>query len=192
MFLLPGDADGISRTDYATHDGGRVSTVRFDSAPAELIGVKGNAIGTIESVFNHAAAAICAELSGAMWALFEQTLDYLKTRSQFGSTIGSFQALQHRMVDVYMRCELALSLALDAARAIDELHEEEQDMLVSAAKWQVGEAAVHVAEEAIQMHGAMGMMDELPVGHYLKRITALNQSFGSPLHHLARYRRLNN
>ncbi len=188
LFLLPGDAQGVARTDYRTHDGGRESTIRFNRAAAELIGPEHEAVKFIEAAANCATAAICAELSGAMWALFEQTLEYLKMRTQFGSPIGSFQALQHRMADLYMRCELAHSLAIDAARAIDELRGKDQVLLVSAAKWQVGEAAVEVAEEAVQLHGAMGMMDELPIGHFLKRVFALSQTFGDSMHHSARVR----
>ncbi len=190
LFALPSRSKGVSMTSYWTHDGGRASTIKFDNALATPIGTEGGAFDTIHSASNCAAAATCAEMTGAMFAVFEQTLQYLKTRSQFGTKIGSFQALQHRAVDMYMQCELAQSLSLDAARAIDELAGAEQDMLVSAAKWQIGEAAIEVAEQAIQLHGAMGMMDELPIGHYLKRITALNQSFGDAMHHQSRYRRL--
>ncbi len=190
LFVMPSSAYGIKRTDFETHDGGRVSSITFKDTPAILIGKENMATQLIEQVNNRAAVAICAEMSGAMWALYEQTLEYLKTRTQFGTTIGSLQALQHRMVEIYMQCELAQSLATDAARAIDDLQGSEQDALVSAAKWQVGEAAVQVAEEAIQLHGAMGMMDELPIGHYLKRITSLNQQFGNSMYHQSRYRQI--
>lgn len=190
LFLLPSDAERMEAEHHRSHDGGRVSSIRFRGAKGRLIGTQDEAIDIIERVRNHACAAICAEMTGAMWALFEQTLDYLKTRSQFGAAIGSFQALQHRMVDMYMQCEMAYSLGLDAARAMDELDGERQDLVVSAAKWHVGESAIHVAEEAIQLHGAMGMMDELPIGHYLKRVSALNAQFGSAAHHQARYRQV--
>ena len=191
LFLVPRDLQGLNIQDFRTHDGGRVSTLEFCNAavPEEaLIGTENNALDILEPVLNLAVASVCSEMTGAMWKLFEATLEYLKTRSQFDSAIGNFQAVQHRMVDMYMRCELAQSLVMDTARAIDEMNCAKQSKMTSAAKWRIGKSAVHVAEEAVHLHGAMGMMDELPVGHYLKRITTLNLQFGDPAYHQNRYR----
>ena len=193
LFLVSSSAEGIQTENYVTHDGGRVSTLHLRDVVVEesnLLGGGTEVMPPLERAINHGAAAVCAELTGAMDVLFEQTLDYLKTRVQFNHKIGSFQALQHRMVDMYMRCELALSMSLEAARAVDTLEQPEQDLIVAAAKSEIGVAAMHVGEEAIQLYGAMGMMDEMPIGHYVKRILALNLLFGDPAYFQSRYRSL--
>ena len=190
LFLVSRDQSGLEIKNFTTHDGGRVSNLLFNRVEAQLL-EHGTSVTTIlANTTCLAIAAICAELSGAAWFVFEQTLEYLKTRSQFGKKLGEFQSLQHRMVDMYMQCQFAQSLADDTARAVDELEGVARDQLIAGARWQIGEIAVKVAEESIQLHGAIGMMDEIPIGHYLKRITTLNSSFGDTMHHQTRYRSL--
>lgn len=193
IFLLPNDLDGLRFEHHAAHDGGRVSILHLDNiavGPESLVGPEDLALPTLRYSLNFATAMLCAEMVGVMDATFEQTLDYVKTRTQFGQTIGSFQSIQHRLVDMYMRSEVAASMGMEAARAVNDLDSPEQDRLVSAAKAEIGRAAILNAEEAIQLHGAMGMMDDMPVGHYLKRAFALNSFLGDAEHHQARYRQL--
>ena len=193
IFLLPSSLDGVDFEHHSTHDGGRVSLVHLDNVAVDsdrLIGSENLALPNLQRSLNFATAMLCAEMVGVMDATFERTLDFVKTRTQFGSTIGSFQSIQHRLVDMYMRCELAASMSMEAARAVNDLLSPEQDRLVSAAKAEVGRAAILNAEEAIQLHGAMGMMDEMPIGHYLKRAFALNLLYGDAEYHQARYRQL--
>ena len=193
MFLLPCNLDGVSFEHYSTHDGGRVSLVHLDNVAVDsncLIGSENLALPNLQRSLNFATAMLCAEMVGVMDATFEKTLEFVKTRTQFGSAIGSFQSIQHRLVDMYMRCELATSMSMEAARAVNDLLSPEQDRLVSAAKAEIGRAAILNAEEAIQLHGAMGMMDEMPTGHFLKRAFALNLLYGDAEYHQARYRQL--
>lgn len=193
LFLVPANAAGIELTHYQAHDGSRMSSLKLDqvavSKDSALPGGQ-NALSSVQSAVNYANAAICAELAGAMEQVLEVTLEYVKTRSQFGRTLGSFQALQHRLVDMYMRCQLAESMRREAARAIDSCSGADQEKMISAAKCEIARAALLNAEEAVQMHGAMGMMDEMPVGHYLKRIFSLNLLFGDADYHQTRYRTL--
>lgn len=193
LFLVDRDTAGLEIENYRTHDGRSISSLHFSDSkiPSDsLLGVENQALGPVEQAFNHAAAAACAEMTGIMWSVFEITLEYIKTRSQFDSQIGKFQAIQHRVTDMYMKCELAQSLAENALRSLYEEEEPDQNKVVSAAKWNIGNSAVHVAEEAVHLHGAMGMMDEMPVGHYLKRVASLNLLFGDPAYHRNRYRTL--
>ena len=193
LFLVDRDTAGLEIENYRTHDGRSVSSLHFSDAkiPSDsLLGVENQSLGPVEQAFNHAAAASCAEMNGIMWAVFEITLEFIKTRSQFDSQIGKFQSIQHRVTDMYMKCELAQSMAENALRSVYEDAELEQNKVVSAAKWSIGNAAVQVAEEAVHLHGAMGMTNEMPVGHYLKRVALLNLLFGDPAYHQNRYRTL--
>ena len=193
LFLADRDTAGLEIENYRTHDGRSVSSLHFSDAkiPSDsLLGVENQALGHVEQSFNHAAAASCAEMNGIMWAVFEITLEFIKTRSQFDSQIGKFQAIQHRVTDMYMKCELAQSMAENALRSVYEDAELELNKVVSATKWSIGNAAVQVAEEAVHLHGAMGMTNEMPVGHYLKRVASLNLLFGDPAYHQNRYRTL--
>ncbi len=194
IFLVPIDCEGISFDHHRTHDGGRVSIVHLNKVAAErdsLIGPKNLALPKLQESLNFAIAMLCAEMTGVMDSTFNMVLEFVRTRTQFGSSIGSFQSIQHRLVDMYMRCEMAASMSSEATRAVNDLTGLEQDRLVSAAKAEIGRLAILNAEEAIQLHGAMGMMDEMPVGHYLKRVFALNSLYGDAEHHQARYRKLN-
>ena len=135
-------------------------------------------------------SAVCAEAVGIMAALYEATLDYLKTREQFGQPIGRFQVLQHRMVDVFAMCEQARSMALMAALKLGDPDATARRKAVSAAKNHIGRAGRFVGQQAVQLHGAMGMTDELIIGHYFKRLTMIDTLFGNADHHLERFGRL--
>lgn len=192
LFLVDMGAPGLSARHYPTVDGQRASDIELNGVHVEaddLIGEGGGALPLIEEACDHGIAAICAEAVGAMTALHEVTLDYIKTRQQFGKTIGSFQALQHRMVDVFMACELSRSMAYAAACKLTGTAMVERKRAASAAKVQIGKAGRVVGQEAIQLHGGMGMTDELPIGHYFKRLTVINTTFGDVSHHVTRFRR---
>lgn len=190
LFLVPGDAKGLAVDAYRTHDDGWAADLHLDHVhlPAEaLLGSAGSSLETIEAALDAGAAAICAEAVGAMWSLHDMTLDYIKVRKQFGATIGSFQAIQHRMVNMYMKCQLAQSMALAGMAALDSGDTAARRRAVSAAKVQVGRAARHVGEDAIQLHGGIAMTDEYAAGHYFKRLTMIRLTFGDEEYHLRRY-----
>lgn len=190
LFLVPANAKGLAADAYRTHDGGWAADLQFDHVhlPAEaLVGSAGSGLETIEAALDAGAAAICAEAVGAMWTLHDMTLDYIKVRKQFGAAIGSFQAIQHRMVNMYMKCQLAQSMALAGIAALDSGDTAARRRAVSAAKVQVGRAARHVGEDAIQLHGGIAMTDEYAAGHYFKRLTMIRLTFGDEEYHLRRY-----
>lgn len=192
LFLIEKGLGGITTRDYPTVDGGRASEITFDSVslPAEaLIGDEGGALPLIERVIDEATAAVCAEAVGVTRQLHAQTMDYAKQRKQFGKAIADFQVLQHRMVDMFLEVEQAVSMTLMATLHLDA-PEAERMAAVSAAKSRVGKACKFVGQSAIQIHGGMGMTDELAVGHYFKRATMIEGMFGSVDHHLRRYERL--
>lgn len=189
LFLVPANAKGLTVDAYRTHDDGWAADLQFDQVhlPADaLVGSAGSALGTLEGALDAGAAALCAEAVGAMWSLHDMTLDYIKVRKQFGATIGSFQAIQHRMVNMYMKCQLAQSMALAGMAALDS-SETARRRAVSAAKVQVGRAARQVGEDAIQLHGGIAMTDEYAAGHYFKRLTMIRLMFGDEEYHLRRY-----
>ncbi len=187
LLAVPADSPGIVQTGYRTHDGNQASTILFDGVevdPVRVLAEPGEGLAVLERVIDHAIAFVCADAAGSMWRVCETTLEYLKTRRQFDQTLGSFQALQHRMVDVYMDCELAWSMVLEATHGLG-LGASGRRRAVSSAKVAVGEAARRVAEEGIQLHGGVGMTIDMPLGHHLKRVMMMNASFGDPDHHLA-------
>jgi len=191
LFLVPASAQGLTISGYRTHDDGWAADLRFDQVRVsadDLIGTADSALETLEAALDAGAAAICAEAVGAMWTLHDLTLDYIKVRKQFGAAIGSFQAIQHRAVNMYMKCQLAQSMALSGMAALDSPDATERRRAVSAAKVQVGRAARHVGEEAIQLHGGIAMTDEYAAGHYFKRLTMIRLMFGDEEFHLRRYR----
>ncbi len=190
LFLVAPDASGLAARHYRTQDGGRASDFRFESVrvgPEALLGTLGQAAPLVERVSDVAVAALCAEAVGAMWAVYEQSLDYAKTRTQFGQPLGSFQALQHRLVDLYMKCQLAQSMAYDATLSLQGPDPAAAARAAAAAKYKVGDFARIVGQEGVQLHGGIGMTMELPIGHYLKRLTMINTTLGDPSHHLRRY-----
>ncbi|HJR22999.1 MAG TPA: acyl-CoA dehydrogenase family protein [Dongiaceae bacterium] len=189
LFVVPANAKGLAIDAYRTHDDGWASDLHFDQVHVQadaLVGSAGSALGTIEGALDAGAAALCAEAVGAMWSLHDMTLDYIKVRKQFGAAIGSFQAIQHRMVNMYMKCQLAQSMALAGMAALNS-GETARRRAVSAAKVQVGRAARQVGEDAIQLHGGIAMTDEYAAGHYFKRLTMIRLMFGDEEYHLRRY-----
>ena len=190
LFAVPANAKGLAMDAYRTHDDGWAADLHFDQVhlPASaLVGSAGSGLETIEAALDAGAAALCAEAVGAMWSLHDMTLDYIKVRKQFGAAIGSFQAIQHRMVNMYMKCQLAQSMALAGMAALDSSDPAARRRAVSAAKVQVGRAARHVGEDAIQLHGGIAMTDEYAAGHYFKRLTMIRLMFGDEEYHLRRY-----
>jgi alkylation response protein AidB-like acyl-CoA dehydrogenase len=190
LFVVAPDAPGVSVTDYRTIDGQRAADIRLDGVrvPASaLIGRAGAGWQILEAAADYGAGLLCAEALGAMEAIFAATLEYLKTRSQFGAPIGKFQALQHRMADMYIHLEQARSMALLAAVRLGSDDAAERRRAVSGAKFRVGQALKFVGQQAVQLHGGMGVTDELAAGHYFKRLTMIEQTLGDSDHHLARF-----
>ena len=187
LFLVNSNAPGVSVRSYPTQDGARAAEIKFDGVSIvseALIGTKGGALSAIERALDYGIAALCAEAVGAMVALNEATLEYLKTRKQFGTPIGRFQTLQHRMVDMVFATEQARSMATLAAVKVDSPDAAERRRAVSAAKAYIGQQLRYVGQQAVQLHGGMGVVDELNVAHYFKRLTMINATFGDADHHL--------
>ncbi len=192
VFLVDCNAPGVATRDYRTVDGRRASEVILENvwAPQEtLVGARDHALPIVEEVIDGATAAICAEACGVLRRLHEGTVDYTKQRRQFGVPIATFQVLQHRMVDMFIQLEQAVSMSVMATLKLSE-DEIERAKAVSAAKVQIGKACKFIGHNAIQLHGGMGMTDELSIGHYFKRAVMIESQFGSTDHHLARYERL--
>jgi alkylation response protein AidB-like acyl-CoA dehydrogenase len=187
LFLVDRKAAGVSVRDNPTHDGQRVAEIAFKNARGELLGKEGQGPALLEHAQARGIAALCAEAVGNMAALVEITLAYIKTRKQFGVPIGSFQALQHRMADMVMYVEQARSMMLLAAAKADVADAAERRRVMSAAKAFVGQAARYVGQQAVQLHGGIGVTDEANVSHYFKRLTLINATFGDADHHLGRF-----
>lgn len=190
LFLVEASANGISKRDYPTIDGLQASEINLDkvSVPASaVLGEVDKGLGLLEIGINNGILAVGAEAVGAMEVLYKTTVEYCKTREQFGQPIGKFQVLQHRMVDMFMEHEQAKSLLYMAALRMSEDDEVEALKAVSALKVQIGKGGRFVGQNAIQLHGGMGMTDELNVGHYFKRLTAIETLFGNVDHHLKKY-----
>jgi len=189
LFLVPQGAPGVSMRGTATMDGGRVADVTFANVQltgAALLGEEGKAYATLERAVGRGILALCAEAVGAMEAAKEATLDYLRTRKQFGVPIGSFQALQHRMADLLLEIEQARSTVINAAAALDA-DRVTRERALSAAKMSIGRIGTLVAEECIQLHGGIGMTWELPMAHFAKRLVLIDHQLGDEDHHLERY-----
>jgi alkylation response protein AidB-like acyl-CoA dehydrogenase len=198
LFAVPADAAGVVTRDVRMLDGQRAADVLLRDVQVgadAVVGTVGEGWTILEAAADHGAGLLCAEALGAMDALFGATLDYLKTRQQFGVPIGKFQALQHRMADMYVHLEQARSMALLAAvRLADDARDAgdvnaaaERRRAVAAAKYRVGQAARFVGQQAIQLHGGMGVTDELPASHYFKRLSTIELTLGDCDHHLARF-----
>lgn len=189
VFIVDKSSAGIITRDYSTVDGRRASEIYFEnvSVPADaLIGEEGAALPLIERVTDEAIAAQCAEACGAMKVAHAMTVEYSRQRKQFGVPIGSFQVLQHRMVDMYTEYEQSVSLTYLATLRLDA-DETERKRAVSAAKVGVGKAARYIGQEAVQIHGGNGVTDEYAIGHYFKRLTIFDSEFGNIDHHLKRH-----
>jgi len=190
LFVVRRDAPGLTLQAYPTQSGGRAADLQLQDVPVDddaLIGAPGRALAAIERAVDEGIAALCAEAMGIVAALNEATLNYLKTRKQFGTAIGSFQALQHRMVDMYIAAEQTRSMAIIAALQAGSSDPTARRRAISGAKAYIGHAARFVGQQAVQLHGAMGVVDELNVGHYFKRLTMIDMTFGDADHHLARF-----
>jgi pimeloyl-CoA dehydrogenase small subunit len=188
LFLVGGTAAGVTRKGYPTQDGFRAADITFKDVkvgPEDVIvGSKGNGLGVLEQVVDEAIAALSSEAVGAMGAMHELTVDYLKTRKQFGVAIGSFQVLQHRSVDMFTCLEQAKSMAYYGTMMAGETDAAERKKAMSAVKVQIGKSAKFVGQEGIQLHGGIGMTMEYKAGHYFKRLTMIELAFGDTTHHL--------
>ncbi len=186
LFLVDGSASGLSKRAYGTVDGYAAAEIALEGVEGELLGEAGKAFAAIEAATARAIVAICAEALGAMEVAKDLTVEYMHTRKQFGVIIGKFQALQHRMADVLIELEQMRSGLINAAAHLDGPRET-RERHAAAAKHLAGRIGRQVAEEAIQIHGGMGMTWEYPVGHYAKRITMIDHLFGDTDHYLERY-----
>jgi pimeloyl-CoA dehydrogenase small subunit len=187
VFIVDAKAAGVSRRGYPTQDGLRAAEVGLAGVrvgPEGVLGEPGAALPLVEHVVDEAIAALCAEAVGAMAAMHELTLDYLKTRRQFGQEIGSFQILQHRAVDMLIALEQARSMAMFATMMASEEDAAERRNALSAAKVQIGRSGRLIGQQAVQLHGGIGMTMEYKVGHYFKRTTMIDTIFGDADFHL--------
>jgi alkylation response protein AidB-like acyl-CoA dehydrogenase len=193
LFLVDRGAAGASVKSYFTLDEQRAGDVALKGVKVgadALVGKEGEALAAIEEAVDFATALVCAEAVGAMKFACDTTLEYLKTRKQFGVTIGTFQALQHRMVDMYVAYEQAKSMAcLACSKADVSADARDRARAISAAKIKIADNARLISQESIQLHGGMGMTDELKVSHTFKRLTVIAQQFGDAEHHLERFAR---
>ncbi|SEH88472.1 Acyl-CoA dehydrogenase [Mycolicibacterium rutilum] len=192
LFVVGAHATGLQAHHYRTVDDRRASDLILDGVrvPADaLLGEEGGAWPSLAQARDEGAAAVCSEAVGCMRKVVADTVEYAKQRHQFGQPIGSFQALQHRMVDMYMELEQAVSAAYLAVLNLDA-EPDVRARAVSAAKATIGRAARFIGQESVQLHGGMGMTEELAIGHYFKRLTALQYEFGPTDYHVARYAEL--
>ena len=186
LFLVPTNAPGVSRITQTGYDGNRLAAVSFDAVELmtdALLGPEGQGKALLEAMFDEANAALAAEAVGIMTSTLDLTTEYMKTRVQFGMPIGSFQALQHRAVDMLMHVELSRSMAMLAAMSLAR-DPEERRRNIAAAKVQIGRAGRAIGQQAVQLHGAIGITAEYKVGHAFKRLTAIDALFGDADHHL--------
>ncbi|HEX5345190.1 MAG TPA: acyl-CoA dehydrogenase [Duganella sp.] len=189
LFVVPVETPGVVIRDYRTIDGQRAATVQFNhvAVPASsLLGKMGGGWDLLEEAADYGVSLLCAEAVGAMDAIFAATLEYVKTRKQFGVAIGSFQALQHRMADMYIHLEQARSMAMLVAARMS-CDAEERRRVASAAKVRIGQAAKFIGQQAVQLHGGMGVTDELPAAHHFKRLSMIELTLGDVDHHLERF-----
>jgi pimeloyl-CoA dehydrogenase small subunit len=192
LFLVDARTPGLTRRGFATQDGLRAAEVSLTNvrvSKADVLGTPGEAFPVIARVVDEAIAALCAEAVGAMSVLHQLTVEYLKTRKQFGVPIGSFQVLQHRAVDMLVAIEQAHSMAFLATMMAEEDDTVEREKSIAAAKIQIGKSARLVGQEATQLHGGIGMTMEYEGGAYFKRLTMINVLFGDVDHHLRKLAR---
>lgn len=189
LFLIAGDASGVKRRGYPTQDGLRAAEITLENVrvkETEVIGDPAGAFPVISRVADEAVAALCAEAVGCFAEMNAITLNYLKTRKQFGTTIGSFQVLQHRAVDMFVEHEQSRSMAIYATMMAAEGDTAERERAISAAKAQIGSSSKALGRQAIQLHGGIGMTMEYSIGHYFKRVTMIDVLFGDTDYHLRR------
>ena len=185
LFLVDAHGPGVSRRGYATQDGLRAAEISLVAAHGEAVGDPEAALGFVERTVDEAIAALMAEAVGVMQEMHETTVDYLKTRKQFGRAIGEFQVLQHRAVDMYVALEQARSMALYATVMAAEADPVARRRAMSAAKVQIGRSGRTIGQEAVQLHGGIAMTMEYKVGHYFKRMTMIELLFGNTDTHLS-------
>ncbi len=191
LFVVDPSTPGVTRRGYPTQDGLRAAELTLSDVRVAADGVLGSdVLPAIEHAVDEAIAALCAEAVGTMQVMHDTTLEYLKTRQQFGRAIGSFQVLQHRSVDMLVALEQARSMAMFAAVMAGELDAAERRRAIAAAKVQIGRSGKHIGQEAIQLHGGIGMTTEYKVGHYFKRMTMIDLMFGDADFHMATLARL--
>jgi pimeloyl-CoA dehydrogenase small subunit len=189
VFLVPGNAKGVVKKGYPTQDGLHAADISFTGVEVgadAAIGDPGNALALIERVVDEARTAICAEAVGVMDESLKTTVEYLKTRKQFGVPIGSFQTLQHRAADMFVAVEQARSMSMFATMAAEFDDAKQRATAVAAAKVQIGKSLKFVGQQAIQLHGGIGMTMEAKIGHYFKRLTMIENTFGDTEYHLRR------
>jgi len=189
LFLVDPAARGVTRKALRTQDRQPAAHVILDRvtlAPEALLGIAGEAYAIIEQIADRAIAALCAEAVGCMEAAYDLTLEYLKTRQQFGVAIGSFQVIQHRVADILVMLELARSMMLHASFMAHDADPVARHRAVAAAKVQVGKAGRYIGQQAVQLHGGIGTTEEYAVGHYLRRLLAIDTEFGDPEYHISR------
>jgi len=189
LFIVEKSASGVSTQDYPTVDGNRASEVTLENVTVgadALVGGAGNGLALLDEALDYGIGAVCAEAIGHMKCLNDATVEYCKTRKQFGVPIGSFQVLQHRMVDMFMEYEQSVSMTYMVNMKLTE-SEAERKKAAAGAKVQIGKSGRFVGQEAVQLHGGMGMTEELNVGHYFKRLTVIDTQFGNVDHHLKRF-----
>jgi pimeloyl-CoA dehydrogenase small subunit len=189
VFLVPGNAKGVAKKGYPTQDGLHAADITFTGVEVgadAVIGDPENGLPLIERVVDDARIALCAEAVGLMDESLKSTVEYLKTRKQFGVAIGSFQVLQHRAADMFVAVEQARSMAMFATMAGDFDDARERATAVAAAKVQIGKSLKFVGQQSIQLHGGIGMTMEARIGHYFKRLTMIENTFGDTDYHLRR------
>ncbi|MFM0248549.1 MULTISPECIES: acyl-CoA dehydrogenase family protein [Paraburkholderia] len=187
LFVVARDAAGVKVTDYRTIDGQRAATLQFDGTPARQLTGKHAGAAALEHIADYGTVLLCAEAVGALDALNHATLEYTKTRQQFGQPIARFQALQHRMVEMLIHAEQARSVTYLAAVRYTSADADERRRAVSAAKARVGQAARFVGQQAVQLHGGMGVTNEVAAAHLFKRLAIIETTLGDVDHHLARF-----
>ena len=190
LFVVDATADGVVRHDLRTLDGQRVAEIDLKGvavAGDALLAQGAAARELLDAVTDHGIALLCAEAVGVMEAMNAATLEYAKTRKQFGQAIGRFQVLQHRMVEMFMHLEQARSMTYLAAVKADAADPRERRRIASATKVRVGQAARYIGQQAVQIHGGMGVTNELPAAHYFKRLTMIELTLGDTDHHLQRF-----
>jgi pimeloyl-CoA dehydrogenase small subunit len=189
VFLVPANAKGVTRKGYPTQDGLHAADITLTAVEVgadAAIGDSENGLPLIERVVDEARTAMCAEAVGAMDESLKTTVEYLKTRKQFGVAIGSFQSLQHRAADMFVALEQARSMSMFATMAADFDDPKERAKAVAAAKVQIGKSGKFVGQQSVQLHGGIGMTMEAKIGHYFKRLTMIENTFGDTDFHMRR------
>jgi len=190
LFVVPVDTAGISMHESRTNDGMRTATVHFKHVRVTeetMLGKEGHGGDMLDAAADHGVSLLCSEALGVMEALQAATLEYIRTRQQFGVPIGKFQVLQHRMADMFMHLEQARSMTMLAAVKVASSDASERRRVVSAAKARVGQAMKFIGQQAVQLHGGMGVTNEMLAAHYFKRLTAIELTLGDTDHHLSRF-----